>query len=72
MKQPEFLSYVDQLSLFTARKESEPQFLHIRDVFVKTTPSVRSITVSLIVESPAGSFCISTPEVTSGTSSARR
>ncbi|HDP24455.1 MAG TPA: hypothetical protein ENN34_03330 [Deltaproteobacteria bacterium] len=58
MKQPDFLSYVDQLSLFTVGKEIEPEFLHIRDVFVKTTPSARNITVSLIVESPAGSFCI--------------
>ncbi|MGC9323978.1 MAG: hypothetical protein ACP5G0_04430 [Desulfomonilia bacterium] len=58
LEQPEFLSYVDQLSLFTVEKEHSPELVHIRDVFIKSAPEPRNISVNLIVESNSGTYCI--------------
>lgn len=65
--QPEFLTYVDQLGVFTLKGDDDPSSRDIKDVFrhewtlPTTNPMINQgtpIHVSMIVEGSANSYCI--------------
>lgn len=70
-EQPDFLTYVDKLSVFTLKNDLEPSQAEIRDVFrhewtlpmaglyaLPDTKTAEPLKLSMIVEAGSRSFCV--------------
>jgi len=58
IEQPEFLNYVDQLSLYSSHIDETRPDPYIKDVFHKHALETEPVVVSLIVKSPNRSYSI--------------
>ena len=55
---PEFLTYVDQLNLYSQNLQGSDTHVPIRDVFHRNGRKDNPIIVSMIIKNGSGSYCI--------------
>ncbi len=55
---PEFLTYVDQLTLYTSHVRENDNSEPLQDVFLHNTPGEEPVTVSMIVKNGSRSYVI--------------